>query len=65
MFTEYLYVVSFRLAMNFESRMARAHGSLQRFDYKTALKVCYIPCARLGVNRTDISILQRFCNNIF
>ena len=25
MFTEYLYVVSFRLVMNFESRMSRAH----------------------------------------
>ena len=66
-FTEYLQVVSFRLVMNFENRMSRAHGGLQKFDYKTALKILLYPLCRLGggMNRTGISILQRFCNNIF
>ena len=53
--------------MNFENRMSRAHGGLQKFDYKTALKILLYPLCRLGggMNRTGISILQRFCNNIF
>ena len=67
MFTEYLYVVGFRLVMNFESRMSRAHGGLQKFDYKTALKILLYSLGPLGgdVNRTGISIPQRFFNNIF
>ena len=48
MFTEYLYVVSFRLVMNFESRMSRAHGGLQKFDYKAALKILLYSLGPLG-----------------
>ena len=47
--TEYLYVVSFRLVMNFESTMSRAMGGLQKFDFKAALKSLLYPlCLLVG-----------------
>ena len=48
MFTEYLYAVCFRLVMNFESRMSRAHGRFAKFDYKATLKGLLYPLCLLA-----------------
>ena len=47
MFTEYLYVLSFRLVMNLQAECPERTGDLQKFDYKTALKSLLYPLCLL------------------